>query len=104
MNTRFLRVWKELDLNDVKEHIAILGIKSAICQKCKNNIADLSKGKCDSCNSQIKYITFRQEIVEDPSFFVKLKVWRKQFICVDYKDYNNMTARMKAEEIFKKES
>ncbi len=103
MSTNFLRVWKDIDPQLIKDHIAVLGLRSAICQKCKNNIADLSTCECDSCGTRIKYLTFRQEMVEDTSFFAKLKVYKDKFVCIDYKDFTNITARMKAYDIFKKE-
>ena len=104
MSTKFLRVWKEVNIEQIKDHIAVLGMKSAICQKCKNNIADLSNCECDNCGTKIQYLAFRQEIVEDPSFFAKLKVWQDKFICIDFKDFSSMAARMKAHDIFKKEN
>ncbi len=100
MNEKFMRVYKKLDINDVRNHLMIYGDLSASCAKCKTLDIKFDTALCPSCQTEFKYLAFRsiknhilkvQRMIEE----------RPQIILVDYEDYSRLIGVLKAEEFLK---
>jgi hypothetical protein len=103
MNKHFIRAWKEFDVDDIKSHLLVFGLKSGICENCNNIINDITTKACPVCANEFRYIAFRPEVTQDSSFYAKLKDKFSAFIAIEYNDYKKLVAKSKAFDIFKKE-
>lgn len=100
MNERFLRVYKKIDLHDIKEHLLVYGDLSANCANCQTLDLPLNAHQCPHCKSEFKYIGFRNVRNHLPKL-QKIAAERPSIILVDYDDFAKAMAAMKAEEFLK---
>jgi len=103
MDKNFVRVWKELDIDDIRGHLLVFGLKNGICENCNEIINDAALKACPNCSNEFRYVAFRPEVVSDQTFFLKLKDKFSHFIALELNDYKKLIAKTKASDIFKKE-
>ncbi|MBU2541285.1 MAG: hypothetical protein KJ593_05225 [Candidatus Omnitrophica bacterium] len=99
-----LRVWKHFDINEVKEHLVIVGQLSADCANCRAIGIDYLKAKkCPECNSEFKFIATRQNQGRFPPHLIKrIGQMRPELELIDYADFKHASDRSQAENFFKK--
>jgi uncharacterized C2H2 Zn-finger protein len=91
----FIRVWKDFDINDISEHLLIVGDASGDCSKCRALGIDYSNAKfCPRCTTVFKYIASRRGEVG------KIISKRSDLIFVDFEDYKRATDKIKAKKLF----
>jgi hypothetical protein len=100
MNSKFLRIYKKLDLDEVKAKLLICGDLSASCANCNHMGLKIDTSKCPQCAAEFKYLTFRN-IRENMAKMLKLNDVRPDVTFVDFDDFKRMTGALKAEEFFK---
>ena len=91
----YVRVWKDLDLEDIEKHLLIAGDPTGDCANCKDvgiNIRDAKS--CPKCNTQFKYIATRvgSTVVQAK----RLKTKRPDLIAIEFLDFKNAKARSQA--------
>ena len=101
MSKHYVRVWKELDVEEIKKHLLVMGQASGLCENCNTLIPDYKQNFCPNCQTKFQYVTLRSELGQDASFYRKLNDIFKDFICIDYSDYKKLSAKAKAKDIFK---
>ena len=100
MNQRFLRVYKKLDVIDIKQHLLIYGDLAANCANCQAIDIKLDALKCPQCGADFKYIAFRNIKNHLPKL-QKLSDERPNLIFVDYDDFARNLGVLKAQEFLK---
>ena len=100
MNAKFIRIYKKLDLEEVKAHLMICGDLSAHCGQCNNMNLKIDMQKCPECQAEFKYIAFRN-IKENMVKLLKLSDSRPNLTFVDFDDFKKVIGEQKAQEFFK---
>lgn len=59
---KFLRIWQELNLEDIKQHLLVIGELSAECFNCHELGIDSASRSCPNCGTVFKYIGFRRKL------------------------------------------
>ena len=100
MAKKFIRIYKKLDFQDVREHTLIYGDLSASCSKCHALDIKFTAPICPECRTDFKYIAFRNvkhhlpkmEKIAEENTYVSL---------IDFDDYKRGLAETKSEEFWK---
>ncbi|MFC1669399.1 hypothetical protein ACFL20_03350 [Spirochaetota bacterium] len=98
----YLRIWTEIDIEDIKEHIIMVEDKFGHCPNCKKIGIELKDLKgCPSCNREFKYVTSKD--ARDGKFGIVMRTKKKlpNLTFVDYKDYERVTGKKDAQSLFK---
>ncbi|MCF7871389.1 MAG: hypothetical protein K9L95_05855 [Candidatus Omnitrophica bacterium] len=96
---RFLRIWQELDLEDIKKHLLVIGELSAECFNCHELGIDSTSRSCPSCGTVFKYIGFRRRL--RPADFKSFKQERAGVKLIDFFDFKKAISKENARDIFK---
>ena len=98
-----MRVWTEVNLQEVEDHIIIVDDKFGFCPGCREiGIKIEGVTACPKCGRALKYVTARES--KGPRGFEMVgRVRRKlpHLTFVDYDDYERLTGKKKAEGLFK---
>ena len=100
MKERFFRVYKKLDIHEIKEHLLIYGDLSANCANCRAVDVKLNAENCPECHTPIKYIAFRNIRNHLPKLH-KILEERPHIIFIDHDDFKRNLTAFKAEEFLK---
>lgn len=101
----FIRVFKEVDIDEISGHLIIAGDLSANCFACNHIGIDFQTAKsCPNCHREFKYITFRPKAnkAEEFSQIGRLKEKRPDLIIIDHADFTRSSGKIKAHDIFTK--
>lgn len=91
----FIRVWREVDINEIAEHLLVVGVLSGDCYKCRElGISYPAAKKCPKCGTDFKYIASRSREIK------KIKKKRPDLIFIDYEDYTKLINVTKARDLF----
>lgn len=91
----FIRVWKEVDIKEVSEHLLIVGASTGDCSKCRELGINYSTVKtCPKCGTDFRYIASRNKEIR------KIKEKRPDLIFIDFEDYKKETHFIKARHFF----
>lgn len=91
----FIRVWKEMELEDIEKHLLIVGASSGDCSNCKElGINYLTATSCPKCNTGFKYVASRLHEVR------KISNKRPDLIFIDLEDYKKAAGKIKAKKLF----
>jgi len=100
----FIRIWQELDVDEIKKNLLIVGDLAADCGNCREiGLKYFEIEKCPSCGTIYKYVTFRADSVHSASFINKLRKLRQQnpnLIFVNYEDYKYSINKKAANNLF----
>ncbi len=101
----FIKVWKELDTDDVAKHLCLVSLSTASCANCGKFGLDYSAVKaCPGCNSEFKYISFRinpDEKSQEGILVRKIIQMRPDLTLISYDDYQRLVNKAKAKDLFK---
>jgi hypothetical protein len=100
----WLRVWREMDLEELKKHLLVVGDSMGDCASCREIGLDYKTVKsCPSCKIDFKYVTsrrFESNPGERFQIVKRLIQTRSDLTWVDYDDYKKLTGRQRAQEFF----
>ena len=100
MNPKFIRVYKKIELDDVKEHMMICGDLSYSCTKCNNMTLKIEMTNCPECQTDFRYISFRN-VKDNTPKMLKLSETHTHLTFIDFDDFKKMTGSAKAQNFFK---
>ncbi len=100
MSRRFIRVYKKLDIHEIKKHLLIYGDISGSCANCQKIDLKLNIVQCPQRQTPYKYISFRN-IRDHLPKLQHLHEERPDLECVDYEDFKRLLGALKAEEFLK---
>jgi hypothetical protein len=100
MTQQFIRVFQELNIDDIRKHLLIHGDLSSSCSQCSAIDLKLDMTQCPECKTEFKYIAFRN-IKDHLPKIKKLKTDRPNIILVDFEDFKRLSGALKAKEFLK---
>lgn len=98
--TKFIRMYQNLGVNQIKDNLLIYGEISGSCAKCQAIDVKLDHVKCPQCQTPFNYIAFRN-VKSHIAKWQRLLEARPYLKFVDYEDFHRNLAEFKAKEIFK---
>ena len=90
----FLRVWQEVDLNDIEQHLFVIGELSGECFRCHTLGLKISSLVCPNCQAKFKYIGFRRKV--NPSSISRFKGSHSQLTFIDFDDFKKVLSKKEA--------
>jgi hypothetical protein len=100
----FIRVWKEMDLDEIEKHIVLVDDIQGFCPSCKKTGIKYEEfAKCPSCGSEFKYAATREKAESQASAHVIAKIHQKasHLVIVDYTDYSSLLNKKKTKSLFR---
>ncbi len=105
MSRSLIRVWNELDIEEIRKHLFVAGELTANCENCQQLGIDFNTAAlCPQCGTAFKYIAFRKKSrwSEEISAISRLKEKRPDLVIVDYEDIKQASGKSKARQLFGK--
>ena len=100
MSQKFIRVYKKLDIDEISAHLIICGDLSSSCGNCKEVNLKYDMPKCPKCNTEFKYVTFRN-VKDNIPKMQKIAEASPEMVLVDFDDFKRITGALKAERFLK---
>lgn len=94
----YLRVWKELDLNDIEKYLLVIGELSSECYSCHKVGLEVGINICPNCNTAFKYMGFRRNV--DMNYLRKLREQFPYIVFIDFDDFKKMINKRDARNLF----
>ncbi|MCK4882748.1 MAG: hypothetical protein KAS92_06970 [Candidatus Omnitrophica bacterium] len=100
MSQKFIRVYKKMNIDEIKQHLLIYGDLSAQCANCQAMDLKLDMTACPKCEAEFKYITFRNVRNHLPKL-QKINEATPDIQFVDFDDYKRSVSEMKARDFLR---
>ena len=104
MAHEFLRTYREYDIEEVKNHLLIMGDLSGDCAACRELGIDSYTAKtCPKCGTTFKYLTSRRLEAHAGERFQlvrRMQEKRADLIFIDYTDFSKTLGQKKARDFF----
>ena len=100
LSKKFIRVWNEVDIEEISRHLIIIGDLLANCGNCSQIGLNPSLSTCPGCKTEFKYATFISER-DRGSQIIKMRDKLREKIFIDYSDFKRCKAKSKAKDFFK---
>ena len=98
----YIRVWNEVDIHEIQEHIIMVDDMFGHCPKCKKIGIELKELKnCPSCGMVFKYVTSKEAKGGRSEIVTRIRKKLPALTFIDYDDYEHLTGKEKAENLFK---
>jgi hypothetical protein len=97
---KWLRVYKKIDPLAIKPHLLVYGDLTGACENCSHMDVKLDARHCFSCQTEFRYIAFRNIRSHFPKL-EKITQANPSILIVDYDDYKRSAGASKAEDFFK---
>ncbi|MDD3295757.1 MAG: hypothetical protein PHU64_00160 [Candidatus Omnitrophica bacterium] len=95
--TGLIRVWKELDLQDIEKNLIVVGELSSECFACHKIGIDLHSIQCPGCGIYFKYVGFRRRV--QAGYLKKLKDQHPQLLFIDFEDFKKSLGKRDARKL-----
>ena len=100
MSRRLIRIYKDLDIQEIKECLLIVGDLSAQCSKCNHLGIKLEANQCPQCSAAFQYISFRN-IKDHLPKIQRLIHERPGIVLIDFDDFKRLSGALRAEEFLR---
>ncbi len=104
MTREYLRMFREFDIEEVKEHLLILGDLSADCGRCRAiGIEPHRADRCPECGTNFTFATSRRmEMHPEERFRIARRYLenKPQMIFIDFQDYQKTIGQKRARDFF----
>jgi len=97
----YLRIWNEIDIKEIQDHIIIANDQYGYCPGCKK-IGFKIDGieECPQCGREFRYVTSADSAGGKSGVIKHIKKKLPDLIFVDYNDYEQQAGKKKAEDLF----
>lgn len=104
MAMKNIRVWQNLNIDEVKKHLIITEDIIGMCGNCQQlNLNYKKDKKCPSCHTEFRYITVRNDSFSDiKRISESINSKTIPLILIDHHDYKDATAKNQIDDLFKK--
>lgn len=89
-----LRVWEELDLQDIEKYLIVVGELSAECFSCHKVGIGIKSNSCPYCGVNFKYVGFRRQL--NMSFLNRYKEEFPKMVYIDFDDFKRAIGKRDA--------
>ncbi len=99
-----IRVWKELNVEDIDKHLLIIDDLHGHCNSCKKTGIKIdSIDSCPECGTEFTYISTKMKpsSPNGKAIFNKLFKNHPLKLIIDYDDYKHLSDKAKASNLFK---
>ena len=100
MSEQFIRVYKCMDVAEIKQNLLVYGDISGSCSNCKAISIKLDAVECPDCKAKFNYIAFRNIKSHLPKL-PRVLGERPYLAIIDFEDYSRNLGKSKAEDLFK---
>jgi len=100
MSEKSIRVYKTFDVKEIKSHLLIYGDLTGSCANCSEMDIKLDATQCPSCQTEYKYIAFRNVKSNIPKLY-KIMAERPNIQIIDHEDYQRTLGAQKAQDFLK---
>ena len=99
----YIRIWSEKDIREIIDHIILVDDKFGFCPGCREiglKIEELSS--CPKCAREFRYVSSKDARGSKGAAMVR-RIMKKMpgMAFVDYDDYEQVTGRDKAKDLFR---
>ena len=81
----FLRIWQEVDLEEVTNNLFVMGELSGECFSCHKVGISGKAMQCPDCKKEFKYVAFRRRI--DVNSIKRFKAMYPQAYLIEFEDF-----------------
>jgi len=105
MSPTWIRSWMEVDIEDLKSHVLLVGELTSNCGKCKEmglNVETVTH--CPNCNAEFRYATSRLaggSAHERFTIINRIRRKRANLTLIDYDDYKKLLGKSQAEDFLR---
>jgi hypothetical protein len=104
VNPCLIRLWRSFDLEEVREHLMVVGDTVGDCSHCRAlGIDPWNAKKCQECGAEFRYISSRR-LSAHPSerfrWIRRVQQARPDLSVIDYEDFQKAAAEQKAKDFF----
>ncbi|MCG2711269.1 MAG: hypothetical protein L6416_02960 [Candidatus Omnitrophica bacterium] len=102
MKKFLVRIWQELESDEVKKHLLLAGELTANCENCRHLGIDFFKETvCQQCGTDFKYIGIREKSNKAEELFAikRIKEKRPDLVVVDCEDIQRAFGKSKARDL-----
>lgn len=92
-----IRVWKELDVQDVEKHLIVVGELSSECFSCHKIGIEAKTQICPACGCGFKYMGFRRKL--EISYLRKMSEEFPHLVFIDFEDFKKAIGKGEARRI-----
>ncbi len=97
----YIRVWTEMDVREVQDHIIMVEDKFGHCPGCRQIGIKLTElDKCPGCGREFRYVTSKDASGGKSDVVMRTRKKLPDLVFVDYDDYIRITGKKKAENLF----
>ncbi len=102
-NDRSVRVWQQLDLNTLKQHLLLIDDLYGTCAACKQIGLNYLKDKsCSGCGTEFKYLATRlKDPAETGKILRRIEKEKLGLTLIDREDYEKAMAEKNIGSLFK---
>ena len=100
MTSRLIRIYKNLDIQNIKEHLLICGDLAGQCAKCQELGIKFDVRQCPHCGTNFTYMSFKN-IKDHLPKVQRFLSERPDLVLVDYDDFKRLSGALKAEEFLR---
>ena len=99
---QFIRIWVELDMEEVNKHLIIADESLGSCACCREIGIDIQKNKaCPNCKTTFSYVTAKprgshREV--DPKIISRIRQKCPELTVIDWADYDHGRGKASARE------
>jgi len=101
---QLIRVWQPANIENIKEHLLIVGDLTADCAKCRElGIKYAEATQCPQCGTEFMFITARSAVGAAKvaaGTVRRIKGRRPDLTFIDYSDYQSLTGKQAAKDFF----
>lgn len=99
-----MRIWKDVSIEDIQKSVLVIGDINAYCGACKEiGLPYKTVKACPKCAAQFRYSTSKLVSGNSPGKYKevgRITEARPDLTFLDFDDYNRLTTRSKAHELF----
>lgn len=101
-NSKMIRIWKQVDVEGIKNHLVLIDDHYGICAKCQQTGLKFTEDKkCKGCGTSFKYLaTTRTNPAEVGKILSRIQKADLDLQVIDRLDYDRASAKNTAHSLF----
>lgn len=104
MPKHWIRVWKEMDVEEIQKSLLVIGDINAYCGACKEiGLPYKTVTACPSCGAAFRFSSSKLTAGNSPGRYKeahRITQARPDLTFIDFDDFTKHTTRSKAQELF----
>lgn len=95
MSKQLVRLYHNLEFDEIRQHTLEYGALSGICSKCKELSVKIDMTSCPKCGTEFKYIAI-QNVREHLPKMIRIISERQGLYFIDHQDFKRIEGEQKA--------